>query len=587
MFGCSSELARCSSQLTDAMLADKSLPTPFVCTNEEDFQRAAMSSIISELHLKYAAKTWNDTFQLVRRCMDTTRDNSKPCEPLVRALKRLQEVLNVSSMNVMRSRLEMIAKQHGMGFHFTEATCYLTADLFYLEVALLPCGGVEEVKVAPHGGAPVRSEAFLQLLKSKHFAGFSAKLKDLFTQYNIPGDNDVKFKLFAALQHLSKDLQEMCHLPRVANESCYQMDVVNNSILGCFIPGKEDCPLTLQFYSARAGEVTTNLKADPQVAQIAVCPSHVTHRLQIASVLPLPLQLDNQGYPVFTPWTDVPHETFPACFVLKLQPAIPIMVPFVDKISRITEVAIPNSDLQWAPFPHLLTGSDGQDNVFTLRLSGDAVHTYVFPGEAWDSPAHKGVMMDSVPFTHPVHVPNLVEVLRHQCVINTLLSSCTSPGPVSACDQHFEIRLETDTSFSVTFHRPHLDSLAVLLVDIPNSHQLACRLFGAGMDASLDGHVSDIMKRCMSVPLTLQALYIKMEDAPPPVSILAMAENEPSTSSCVLMEDLSAPKQEENLAASEHLNVSPSAAAANLCPVAPEGVVEPCLTNNGQQSELV
>lgn len=28
-----------------------------------------MSSIISDLHLKFAQKTWNETFQLVRRCM--------------------------------------------------------------------------------------------------------------------------------------------------------------------------------------------------------------------------------------------------------------------------------------------------------------------------------------------------------------------------------------------------------------------------------------------------------------------------------------------------------------------------------------
>lgn len=44
-----------------------------------------------------------------------------------------------------------------MGFHFTEDTCYLTADLFYLEVLLLPCGGVQEVKVALHGEGPVVS----------------------------------------------------------------------------------------------------------------------------------------------------------------------------------------------------------------------------------------------------------------------------------------------------------------------------------------------------------------------------------------------------------------------------------------------
>lgn len=42
-----------------------------------------------------------------------------------------------------------------MGFHTTEASCCLTADLFCLEVTLLPCGGVEDVKMAWHGGAPV------------------------------------------------------------------------------------------------------------------------------------------------------------------------------------------------------------------------------------------------------------------------------------------------------------------------------------------------------------------------------------------------------------------------------------------------
>lgn len=42
-----------------------------------------------------------------------------------------------------------------MGFHVTGATCYLTADLFYLEVALLPHGGVEDVKMAPHARSPV------------------------------------------------------------------------------------------------------------------------------------------------------------------------------------------------------------------------------------------------------------------------------------------------------------------------------------------------------------------------------------------------------------------------------------------------
>nr|XP_057916023.1 mediator of RNA polymerase II transcription subunit 1-like isoform X2 [Doryrhamphus excisus] len=489
-----------------------------------------MSAIIPDLHLKYAAKTWKETFQLVRRCMDKSRNDSNPCEPLIRSLERLQEVLKVSSMNAMRSRLEVMAKQHGMGFHFTEATCYLTADLFYLEVALLPCGGVEEVKVAPHGASPLSSEALLQLLRSKHFAEFSAKLKDLFTQYNIPGDNDVKFKLFTALQHLAKDLQEMSNLPRLASDDgrC-QMDAVNSTMLGCLIAGK-DCPLTLQFYSAPMDDTTTNMELALQEAQVAVSSSHVTHKLQMASVLPLPLQLDTQGFPVFTPLSDVPHEEFHACFVLKLQPVIPLMMPFVHKISRITEIAVPDVELQWAPFLQLLADSKEQDYIFTVHLPCEAMHTYVFPVEAWESATQSGAVMDSISFTHPVQIPRLVEVLRHQCVINNLLRSSISKGSVSLCEQHFEIRQEADTSFSVTFRRPDMDSLAVLLVDIPNSHQILCRVFGAGIESSsLDEHVSDVMKRCMSIPPTLQALYKKLEDAASPDHTPEMAEKGPST----------------------------------------------------------
>lgn len=42
------------------------------------------------------------------------------------------------------------------------------------------------------------------------------------------------------------------------------------------------------------------------------------------------------SYPVFLPLSEVPHETLQACFLLKLQPAIPMMLSFVNKISQIT-----------------------------------------------------------------------------------------------------------------------------------------------------------------------------------------------------------------------------------------------------------
>uniref|UniRef100_A0A3B5AGU6 Mediator of RNA polymerase II transcription subunit 1 n=1 Tax=Stegastes partitus TaxID=144197 RepID=A0A3B5AGU6_9TELE len=282
-------------------------------------------AVMSTLHVKFAEKTWNETFQLIRRCMEKSRDESKPCEPLVRSLERLQEEFDVSSMNVMRSHLPFIVFCYGaalMGFHFTEAACYLTADLFYLEVLLLPGGGVEEVKVAPHG--------------------------------RLPAVSGLKALVF-----------------------------------------KE----------------TTDIEAI-QAAQVTVGTSSVSHWLQMASVI---WQLDFQGYhPVFAPMSEVPNETLPACFLLRLQPEIPMRLSFVQKLSQITDVdlllimLLTNRFLRVQPLP------------------GGLMHSYVLPGAAWDAPTHRGIVVDSVAFTHPAHVPALLDVLRHQCAINTLLRSCFS-----------------------------------------------------------------------------------------------------------------------------------------------------------------
>ncbi|XP_051266654.1 mediator of RNA polymerase II transcription subunit 1 isoform X3 [Dicentrarchus labrax] len=559
-----------------------------------------MKSIISDLHLKFAEKTWNETFQLVRRCMDKSRDKSKPCEPLVRSLERLQEVFNVSSMNTMKSRLEMIAKQQGMGFHITEATCYLTADLFYLEVVLLPCGGVEDVKVAPHGGSPVPSESLLQLLRSKDFAEFSMKLAGVFTQYNIPGDNEIQLKLFASLQCLGNDLQQMSRLPNVPKESDPQVDMINNGRIGYLKAGKEDCPLIIQFYISPTDEMKTSdlylTDTAVQAAQVTVGASDVAHKLQMASAISQPPQLDPQGYPVFLPLIEAQYEMLPACFLLKLQPGIPMMPSFVNKLSQITDVTIPDVDLQWAPLPKLLirhspsTNSlkeklDEQDPIFTVPLPGGVMHSYVLPGAAWEVPAQRGAVVDSIPFTHPAHVPALLELLRHQCAINTLLRSC------------------------ITSQRAR-----TVLVNVSDSHQISCTLFGAGIgDPSLDEYLSTVMKRCMSLPVTLRTLHSKLEEitsAPlsPRHPATTEAENDhsaasstaatdPNSALTAISESASVPEDGLSVSGSAcyamsvaksellpEINISP---AVNPYPFTPVGVFSHWMTKNSQLSELI
>uniref|UniRef100_A0A672Z053 Mediator of RNA polymerase II transcription subunit 1 n=1 Tax=Sphaeramia orbicularis TaxID=375764 RepID=A0A672Z053_9TELE len=300
-----------------------------------------MKSIISGLHMKFAERSWNETFQLVRRCMVIYR------------------------FLPFASRLEMIAKQQGLGFHITDASCYLTADLFYLEAVLMPCGGVEEVKVALHGGLPVVSELFYCLLtafRSKDFPKFSMKLGDLFNQYNIPGD---KYTLIrSALFHVS------CLMPIFLGSHC-----------------ESEC--------------------------------HASSR---------------GSSPVFKALDQTPCEPLPACFLLKLQPPIPMMLAFVHKLGQIT--GLPTSvNGVFLFFSHSLSkySVNASTSMQPVPLPGGVMHRYVFPGAAWEAPARQGAVVDNIPFTHPSHVPAILDLLRHQCAINTLLTSlgtshCENPG---------------------------------------------------------------------------------------------------------------------------------------------------------------
>lgn len=60
---------------------------------------------------------------------------------------------------------------------------------------------------------------------------------------------------------------------------------------------------------------------------------------------------------------------------------------------------------------------------------------FILPVAAWDVPAQRAAVVAHIPFTHPSHVPALLQVLRHQSAINALLSSCVAPE----CESRFTL----------------------------------------------------------------------------------------------------------------------------------------------------
>ncbi|XP_050953659.1 mediator of RNA polymerase II transcription subunit 1 isoform X2 [Labeo rohita] len=498
--------------------------------SERGFVSMKTKTLMSDLKSKYADKSWNETVQLVRRCMEKTKGDDRACEPITTCLQKINEALNVSSLTAMVSRLEMIARQKGLGSHMspTETVCYLTADLFYIEVVLLSGGRVEDVRVAHHGEAPVSSPSLLQLLRMKKFEEFSLKLDDLASFYNIPGDSDVKIKIYTSLRHLETDLFKISHLPRSLRESDLHVDLIMNGRIGNVRSGKEGSPLTIKYYvsplDVLMGLSSTDEVSSGQVALVTVGSSDASHKLQMESLISSPPQVDSFGFPVFQPLTESCSELLPATFLLKLQPPLPMLISFIEKMGEITGGVVAEKPQQVEPLPQLLMKTCKLLNSkiwtegvqFVVPLPASEYHSYVFPGAEWGRESWKGALIHTVPFTHPGHVPALLDILRHQSAINVLLASCFSNHNhhIDAgllYDLRCEILPESDHSLSVTFSIDDDNHLAVLQVTVVDSHQMSCRLLMPDfVDHKLDDYISRVLMRCMSIPITMRAIRRKV-----------------------------------------------------------------------------
>nr|XP_032649330.1 mediator of RNA polymerase II transcription subunit 1-like [Chelonoidis abingdonii] len=163
---------------------------------------------MDKLHLKYAQKPWIETLKLVRLCMDKPPRGSvsvTPHHPLLSCLEKIQRTLNAKSLSTVMSRLEFLSKQRGLKFHISPngTACYLTSDMFYVEVQLEKDGKVIDVKLAHPGEAPVVCDDLVQFL------------------------SDMKAKVYLALQSLEKDLHSMSLLYRLPS-------MWNQSICNCW-----------------------------------------------------------------------------------------------------------------------------------------------------------------------------------------------------------------------------------------------------------------------------------------------------------------------------------------------------------------
>ncbi|KAF4795717.1 mediator of RNA polymerase II transcription subunit 1 [Turdus rufiventris] len=319
---------------------------------EEAEKLNKMSSLLERLHTKYSQnRPWTETMKLVRQVMEKRVVlNSGGHQHLVSCLETLQKALKVSSLPAMTDRLESIARQSGLGSHLSAngTECYITSDMFYVEVQLDPTGLLCDVKVAHHGENPVSCPELVQHLREKNFDEFSKHLRGLVNLYKLPGDNKLKTKMYLALQSLELDLQKMAGMYWQATNA-NPLDKILHGSVGYLTPRSGGLLMNLKYYvspydlfeDGTGAPVVLHENNVPRSlgmnVAVTVEGTMAMHKLPIAPLIMGSHPVDSKGTPSFSSITSANSVDLPACFFLKFPRPIPVSRAFIQKLQSCTD----------------------------------------------------------------------------------------------------------------------------------------------------------------------------------------------------------------------------------------------------------
>uniref|UniRef100_A0A674MV46 Mediator of RNA polymerase II transcription subunit 1 n=1 Tax=Takifugu rubripes TaxID=31033 RepID=A0A674MV46_TAKRU len=489
---------------------------------EEKESRSAV--LLEKLHAKYiASRPWQETFKLVRQAMVSQA--------------------TVSSLSAMTDRLESIARQNMLGSHLSPSgtECYITSDMFYVEVQLDNGGQLVDVKVAHQGENPTSCLELIQHLREKNFDEFSKHLKGLVELYKLPGDNKLKTKMYIALQSLELDLTKMMHMYRLATSANTLETLLHGSVgllsarsgghlvsLHCYLSPYD---LLEERTCAPLNLTDNNVPRSLGVSvSVTIEGTSAVYKLPIAPLITGSHPVDNKGTPSFSTVTNSNCVDLPACFFLKLNRPMPFSVAFIQRMGNATSIPVFESPPTLSPLYQLIVQSelrlqeDGSvtppcpHNMTFYSVLPGQLHCYFLNGDApvQDGQSLQGAIVSKIPFRHPAQVPLLLDIVRHQAAYNSLISSCvkrTSVDEDGAGLLQFEVCPLTDSSFSVSFQHPVNESLVCVVMDVIDSRQVSCKLYKGPSDALIctDDFITKVVHRCMSIPVTMRAIRRKAE----------------------------------------------------------------------------
>uniref|UniRef100_A0A8C7FSR9 Mediator of RNA polymerase II transcription subunit 1 n=1 Tax=Oncorhynchus kisutch TaxID=8019 RepID=A0A8C7FSR9_ONCKI len=498
------------------------------CLFTEAEKQSRVNALLERLHAKHnASRPWQETSKVVRQAMEKRGQmNAAGHQLLLTCLETLQKAL----------------KGETLGSHLSPSgtECYITSDMFYVEVQLDTAGQLVDVKVAHHGENPASCLELIQHLRDKNFEEFSKHLKGLVNLYKLPGDNKLKTKMYLALQSLELDLTKMMHMFRLATNANTVETILHGSV-GLLTARSGGHLVSLQCYVSpydvfeeRTGSqlnfTDTNVPRSLGVSvSVTVEGTSSIYKLPIAPLITGSHPVDNKGTPSFSSVTNSNCVDLPASFFLKMNLPMPFSLSFIQRMGNATGIPVFETPPTLSPLYELIVQNQLQEEggnplttpTHAMRFYAslpDQQHCYFLNGDAPVQDGHslQGTLVSKIPFRHPAQVPALLDVIRHQAAANTLIGSCVkrtfikddTPGLLQ-----FEVCPLTDSSFSVSFQHPVNESLVCVVMEVIDSRQVSCKLYKGLSDALIctDDFITKVVQRCMSIPVTMRAIRRKAE----------------------------------------------------------------------------
>ncbi|XP_045477281.1 mediator of RNA polymerase II transcription subunit 1 isoform X2 [Harmonia axyridis] len=444
-----------------------------------------------------------------------------------KCLDTLQYSMKVTSLQSMVERLESLTRQLGLKFVVgpSDVQLFISSDMFYLEILLDTSGIVQDVKVHHEGKNEQQSCAELvSCLSRGDFQDFTAQLEGFASIYQLNAEKKVKSKAFTALQSLESDLSTLAQLQSFMKEP---FNLIYKSPVGILEKRKGGHPMKLTYFispydliNISKGElepISVELISSKNLGySVSVCmEGSVAHKLQTTTLITVSRTMNGKSTPSFAPLSGQNSSVIPATFVLKLNKPLPMCVALARQLQVVTE-------LEWLDFSNrrplldliVCQSSNGkmrsENNRGLFVNLPDQNHCYFMT----DNKNVEGILVNSIPFTHPTKVAQILVLLRQQALFNTLISSCVRPKSHQTFENVFmlEITALSWTHISISLEHPTEESMATAEMDLSDISRLTCKIHTPGTPPpptapdTASELVSQVLNKSFSIPVMIRAI---------------------------------------------------------------------------------